>query len=100
VKKDKQCPKCLSLKIGFIAEQIDRSGELDTSRARFVGEHKVPGMLWGENDQRVGNLEAYVCTVCGYFESYVAGPASVPWEDLADFRWINAAPLKSEGPFR
>lgn len=100
MKKSKQCPKCHSLKIGLIEKQIDRSGEYDTSRSRFVGEHKVPGLLWGQNDERVGTLAAYVCTACGYFESYVNGPESVPWNELVDFRWLNPAPPDSEGPFR
>ena len=100
MKSNKQCPKCTSLKIGFIQEQLDRSGEYDSSYTRKVGHQNVPGIFWGESEERVGSLEALVCTACGYFESYVSAPESVPWDELVDFRWVNAEPPDSSGPFR
>jgi hypothetical protein len=34
-------------------------------------------------------MEAYVCTSCGYIESYVKDPDKVPFEKLKHFSWVN-----------
>ena len=100
MKTSKQCPKCQSLRIGLIETQIDKSGEYSHSQERVVGEVMEPGLLWGENAAQIGELEALVCSDCGYFESYVKDPGAVPWDKLIDFRWINAEPPEGMGPFR
>ncbi|HSR48184.1 MAG TPA: hypothetical protein VLL77_09400 [Anaerolineales bacterium] len=38
----------------------------------------------------VGNLEAYLCTNCGLFETYVKDPSSVPYESIIGITWQNA----------
>jgi hypothetical protein len=34
-----------------------------------------------------GEIEAFVCTDCGYFEEYVRNPQSIPWSTMKGFRW-------------
>jgi hypothetical protein len=115
VKKTKQCPKCSSLRIGYLAEQpdvekvIDRADgvgpftpEIDTA-TRAVG-HSAQTYetgFWDHNDIRLllGSLEAYVCTDCGYHESYVKDPGSLEWEQLRGFAWVNPKG-DDAGPYR
>ncbi len=89
MKKSKQCPKCDGLKIGFLKLQADRAQH---SSARAVGKNESG--IW------TGNLEAYVCTECGYFESYVKAPEKLGWNDLMGFRWINPPQQDDPGPYR
>lgn len=98
MKESKQCPKCKSLKIGHLPRQLDRSGKFDMAFPRMVGTVGKHGWILS-NAEKTGLMEAYVCTECGYFESYVVSPESVPFEELEGFRWVNAEPTE-EGPYR
>lgn len=44
------------------------------------------GML--SSEEHSAEVEAFVCTECGYLEEYVKAPADVPWESLPLFRWV------------
>ena len=46
-----------------------------------------------------GMLEAFVCTECGYLETYVKDPTTVPFEKLRGFSWLNE-PNAQRGTFR
>lgn len=98
MKASKQCPKCKSLKIGHLPHQLDRSGKFDMAFPRMVGTVEEQGLVFTKA-VKTGLMEAYVCTECGYFESYVVSPESVPFEELEGFRWVNAEPTE-EGPYR
>src|SRR5262245_58245088 len=114
MKRTKQCPKCESVRIGYLEEQLDADDRVehadrshpDRIRAvhgftpRFAGVHSVP--VWGNTPSYrplVGALEAYVCTDCGYFETFVKEPRTVAWEQLVGFSWVNPPPPEG-GPFR
>ena len=110
MKQTKQCPKCKSLKIGYLESQPDSTGP-DASRADRA-EPRMAGMVarrggsyflatggWVKHEG-VGALAAFVCTECGYFESYVRNPARVPWNDMKGFHWVNAKPEAKKGPYR
>ena len=47
----------------------------------------------------VGQLEAWVCTECGFYETYVKDPSTVPFDELDGFRWVHPRPVEG-GPFR
>jgi predicted nucleic-acid-binding Zn-ribbon protein len=84
MKQSRACPKCHSTRVGYLEFQTDKTGEI--SGARSVG-HRVVQREIAIDVSEAGDLEAYVCTECGYFESYVKQPAAVPWTQLAGFRW-------------
>lgn len=97
MKHSKQCPKCHSLRIGHLAVQPDFGGEHEKLAGRpaaFIHKYRV-----GLDPVAIGSLEAYVCTACGYHETYVASPDKVPWNQLTGFRMINPEP-KPDGPYR
>ncbi|MGE0401844.1 MAG: hypothetical protein AB7T06_34395 [Kofleriaceae bacterium] len=116
MKRSKQCPKCQSLRIGHIAFQVD-ANDVHVARderedhqyinaarqavSRSLGIQRTVQRLEdaGRVLPLVGQLEAYVCTECGYHETYVRDPRSVPWHDLQGFTWVNSEPPE-DGPFR
>jgi hypothetical protein len=96
MRDSKQCPKCKSLKIGHLPRQPDfGDGHLQD---RVAGAAIVE-----EGGQRraymLGKVEAYVCTECGYHETYVVDPKQVNWEAMKFFRWVNPA-SGDKGPYR
>ena len=96
MKRSKQCPKCESRKVGYINHQPEGDGE--GFRWRVVARVREP-QRHGSPRPRIGELEAYVCTDCGYYESYVRDPDRTPWSELSGFRMLNPEP-ESEGPYR
>src|SRR4051812_43947615 len=100
MKRTRQCPKCQSVRIGYLPEQpdaddviprpehpaLDRSlpaiGTNSTLAIRTLGmsTESVNTGVWMHGNVRpmIGKLEAYVCTECGYHETYVASPETVP----------------------
>lgn len=118
MKRTKQCPKCQSLHIGHLAFQVDANDvlvERDETRdrqfinaprqavARSIGLLRTPTPAFAIGMTKalplVGQLEAYVCTECGYHETYVREPKTLPWDDLQGFTWVNSDPPEG-GPFR
>ena len=123
MKRTKQCPKCQSIKIGYLPEQPDADDVLvapkvagiDPSmpaigsqaarslppRTLGLSTDSVESGFWqhGTVTPLIGRLEAYVCTDCGYHETYVASPAAVPWKKLVGFVLINE-PGARVGPYR
>jgi predicted Zn-ribbon and HTH transcriptional regulator len=85
MKMNKQCPKCQSRKIGHLESLLDSEGERDTKQK--IG--KVTENLYSfKVKTTAGEIEAYVCTECGYYETYVKDPKSVPWNDMLGFSWL------------
>ncbi len=87
-----KCIKCGSLAIGHlprIYEEGGRNEALQTSTLGFIGTTK----------RGAGPLEVFVCTACGYFETYVKDPGNVPFEKIRDFRWVND-PNAQRGTYR
>jgi len=80
MKKTWQCPKCGSDRVGYLEKPVGDGGDYGV---RKVG--RVPAMMG--TVKSVGEMEAFVCTSCGYFEEYVKEPASIQWSELEDFRW-------------
>jgi predicted nucleic-acid-binding Zn-ribbon protein len=91
VKTTKQCPKCDGTKIGHLATVHDRDYYYsNVLKERAVGYQPGPsGWLKSGKVEGAGGFEAYVCGECGYYETYVKSPESIPFEDLDGFRWLN-----------
>jgi hypothetical protein len=81
------------LAVGHLTRRFDDRGER--------GGNLTTAMLGidGTTRQSVGPLEAIVCTECGYLETYVTDPTTVPFEKLLGFRWVNE-PNPRRGTFR
>lgn len=95
MKKTGRCSKCDGDKLGVITQVRDQ-GERGIER-RHVGTSTTRGLLLWRTDP-VGEVEAYVCTECGYFEEYVRDAAKIPWNVLDGFTWLKKKPPRA--PFR
>lgn len=85
MKTSKQCPKCGSRRLGHLENLLDQEGERDTKLK--IG--KVTENLYNfKVKTTAGEIEAYVCAACGYYETYVKDPKSVPWDDMLGFSWL------------
>jgi len=110
MKRSIQCPKCHSRRIGHLAQQADsedtriRKGVVTRDLGvRPLGYACTPIETDGSNESFVviGELEAYVCTECGYFESYVKDPGTIDWRQLKGFTWVDLDRRgEGGGPFR
>ena len=88
-----KCIKCGSLAIGHLNRRFDDRGERGgTLSTAVLG-------IDGTTRQGAGPLEAFVCTECGYLETYVKDPGTVPFDKLLGFRWVNE-PNARRGAFR
>jgi predicted nucleic-acid-binding Zn-ribbon protein len=88
MKASKQCPKCDSLKVGYLERTLDKGEHVHVDAV--VGITKPWGWLGGR--EPLGGFEAYVCTDCGYFEHYVKGPGEFDFTALQGFHWVNEPP--------
>jgi predicted nucleic-acid-binding Zn-ribbon protein len=100
MKQSGVCPKCNSHKIGYLENAIQRTEALVDSRT-VVGHCPAPlgiertqsgGLIKVIKEGPVGKLEAYICTSCGFYETYIKDPAGVQYESLIGFKWINPSP--------
>lgn len=88
-----KCIKCGSLAIGHLEQRYDETGKpLANFTPAVLG---VDATTW----QGIGLLEAYVCTDCGYLETYLKDPSATPFDKLKGFRWVNE-PAPRRGAFR
>lgn len=98
MKRNKQCPKCSSLRVGHVKTRVDE----DPIAPRMVGvssDVNAMGRIQEGDVSLLGKLEAYVCADCGFYESYVQEPQAVQWANIVGFSWVNEPP-ESEGAFR
>lgn len=96
MKKSAVCPKCGSTKIGHLDHVIHRT-EASYAGGTVIGNNPaplgiahtvLPGPLKITKEGPVGELEAYLCGECGYYETYVKDPASLAFDNLVGFRWL------------
>ena len=100
MKASKRCPKCNSLRVGHLEHQwqSDEGHGSAGPKAMPVGVVEEVAFFF-KSREAVGQLEAYLCADCGYFETYVRDPASVPYEKLQGFSWLNPESVEA-GPYR
>jgi len=103
MKQSMQCPKCDSLRVGYLetVPDHDDSGP-GQPEAQSIGFAPRPGKApWGTADIHWVQhflVEAYLCADCGYVETYVRSPRAVPYDQLKGFHWINPQ-APEEGPY-
>lgn len=89
MRNSKRCPKCGGSKIGHIPTlyDADDTAAADNYRPEAAGLAFEQGWL-NVKSKPVGQLEAFVCGDCGFHETYVKAPQSVPFESIHGFRWL------------
>jgi hypothetical protein len=96
MKASKQCPKCHGHRVGHLENVTDKDVGHETA---VLGFSHVRGKWLGDSGEAVGSLEAYLCAECGYYETYVKDPGSVPYDEMKGFHWVNDPP-PPEGAYR
>jgi predicted RNA-binding Zn-ribbon protein involved in translation (DUF1610 family) len=99
MKTSLQCPKCHSLRIGYFERVRDRGKHSGGERVLDTHGELEGGFFTGDWKEYTAEVEAYVCTDCGFFEEYVKNPKDVRWDKLERFRWVRPE-AEREGPFR
>jgi hypothetical protein len=91
MKRSGVCPKCQGQRVGRITHVVDDGP---------AGKRQLVQMR-GWIRSNAGDVEAYVCTDCGYFEEHVAHSdlRTLAWEKVEGFEW-HSAPSGGSGPFR
>jgi predicted nucleic-acid-binding Zn-ribbon protein len=85
MKQSWQCTKCRGRRVGYLGTVAD-SGPRGL-HSRKIGEAVSGAVLGMRVLKSAGEIEAFVCTDCGYFEEYVKDPGSIDWNSMNGFRW-------------
>ena len=115
MKRTATCPKCESkrvFRVERVADAADfvgsdsgdlsaHSGGASVPRRVLVKRTTSPGLFGGtsESYEPAGEVEAYACGECGYFEEYLRKPAKVDWDGIMGAHRLAVKP-GSGGPFR
>jgi predicted nucleic-acid-binding Zn-ribbon protein len=108
------CPKCQGKRVvhlEVVADAGDWSGSGYGGVTTRQGGPFVPRQvlmrriqssgLFGrtvETETATGEVEAYACADCGYFEEYLKDPSRIPWKEIANAEgWT---PPAGGGPYR
>ncbi|MBX3274879.1 MAG: hypothetical protein KF729_31740 [Sandaracinaceae bacterium] len=86
MKRTWQCPKCASDRIGYL-ESLPDGAYGKASVDRKIAMEQVGNVFGVVAHQPAGEVEAFVCTSCGYFEEYVRDPQAIDWSKVKGFRW-------------
>jgi predicted nucleic-acid-binding Zn-ribbon protein len=96
MKKSGVCPKCGSKHIGHL-DQVTQRTEGQYSGTPVIGHTAAPlgierteqsGFIKVIKEGPLGQLEAYLCGDCGFYETYVKDPASLSYDLLVGFQWL------------
>jgi hypothetical protein len=85
MKQRKRCPKCSSDAVGHLDHLPDTM-----SSEQEISEQALGLVVKASGPEKVGVIEAYVCTACGFMETYVKDPTGVPFEEIVGFSWVTA----------
>ncbi len=80
-----RCPKCNHGEILFVPQIADRD---DKERIRPLVVHVVE-FDW-RDDKEFGQIQAYVCTACGYTELYTKDAGSLKAEKIPGAKLLRA----------
>ena len=81
-----ECPRCGGTKIGRLAQVADK--DRTGTANRKIGMMEQGRFLGATILTTVGEVEAKICTDCGYFEEFVKDVKSIDWEKVEGFSWI------------
>lgn len=78
MRKTKTCPKCNGKKLLSIdAVPDDQGGGSDARQAHLAIRHEGYSFMGNEKRRTVGNLQAVMCSECGFTEFYCANPTEI-----------------------
>ena len=91
------CPKCDSQEIGYLenvihrteAEIVSQSVRGHCSAPLGVERTESEGVIKIIKEGPVGELEAYFCCSCGFYETYIKEPSSIQFENIIGFKMID-----------
>lgn len=86
MKRTWTCPKCQGTRVGYF-ESLPDAGRSSQSDKRMIGVAFPAQRGFISVGRQVGEVEAFICTDCGYFEEYVKAPHTIPWDQVEHFRW-------------
>jgi hypothetical protein len=98
------CPKCQSQQIVKVTHVADATAlygsgsDITTNTGHAPVTRRLLAQIADKGSQKtIGEVEAYVCAHCGYFEEYLVNPTQVDWK-----RVVGATLHKPQGsaPFR
>ena len=114
MKQTGKCPKCESKQVMRVERVADaaewsgygsgdlsaRSGTSPVTRQLLLRRTQRAGLLGTQEEfSLVGDVEAYVCADCGYFEEYLAHPRRIDWSSITHAApW--SPPRGGGGPYR
>jgi len=87
MRKTKTCPKCSGKKLLDIAMVPDEDDGDHPAPARIAVRHEGFSYMGNEKRRTVGDLQAIVCSDCGYTEYYCANPKAIE-PDGKFIRWL------------
>jgi len=87
MKRNWQCPKCHSQRVGYL-ENVTDVGEHGLE-SRKIGQAQTGSLFGLAVVEGHGDIEAFVCTDCGYFEEYVKQAQAIDWNGMRGFRWCH-----------
>jgi predicted nucleic-acid-binding Zn-ribbon protein len=115
MKRTATCPKCEGkrvFRVDRVADAADwvgsgsgdlgaRTGAATVPRRVLIRRTTSPGLFGGSSEsyEPAGEVEAYACAECGYFEEYLREPAKIDWDRITGAH-PHAAKPGSGGPFR
>ena len=87
-------PKCQSAKIGYLENIIHRTAaQVGSQSVRGhcpapvgITETKSGRLIKVIKKEPVGELEAYCCTACGYFETDIKNPSEIPYDSILGYK--------------
>ena len=88
MKQNWKCPKCQSDRVGYLESLVDADPRRDAKR--MIGNQEIGTAFGLKAYQATGPIEAFVCTVCGYFEEYVRDADKIDWQSMQGFRWCRS----------
>ncbi len=81
------CPKCGGGKIGHL-DSIPDFGDSWPPNKQAIGYTLAEKRKWTIGTERnIHEVEALVCTTCGYLEYYAKSPETIPFEEIEGFTW-------------
>ena len=115
MKQTGTCPKCQGRHVMHLQAIADagewfgsgtgdlsaRGSKNSVARQVLLRRHVYTG-VFGETREAydaTGEVEAYVCADCGYFEEYLKAPSQIRWQEIAHATpW--SPPHGQSGPYR
>ena len=99
MRESRQCPKCSDRRLVHLKEVYGHGQTLALQRQILRLAEPPLSAAFLASRSRAGEVEAYVCTVCGYFEEYVLDVGEIDWDAIQGCTWHSKEEVE-KGPYR